>query len=239
MASESNISVYGYEASMLSGNEVSNQQVMTVPQKSEWKAMSHFSRRCMLWELPFELRKEILRHLLPATIQTRSKGVAWLRGHTAILMANKRLCSEGVRMMYGESKFVIDVTWDSITFAYQWLLANGLVPKRTLAFPGKLTERNVAYVRNVTVCVHHVDNYTGMIKHGFEGPGLREGLKLQVEKLCKTLQEVYKLSRLRIHFQNDSHTAGVDREILKPLLSLNTCVLWKQPAQSHRNSREN
>jgi hypothetical protein len=220
MASESYISVYGYDTSMLSGNEVSNQQEMTVSQKSELQALSHSSRTCMILELPFELRKEILRYLLPATIETRSKGVAWLRGHTAILMVNKRLYSEGVRMMYGDSTFVIDVTWDSITFAYQWLLANGLVPKRTLAFPGKLAERNVANVRNVIACIHHVDNYTGMIKYGFEGPGLREGLKLQVEKLCKTLQEVYQLSQLRIHFQNDSHTAGVDREILKPLLSL-------------------
>lgn len=220
MAGESYISVYGYETSMLSRNEVSKQQEITVPQKSELEAMSQFSRKCMILELPFELRKEILRYLLPATIEIKSKGVAWLRGHTAILMANRRLYAEGVRMMYGESTFVIDVTWDSITFAYQWLLANGLVPKRTLAFPGKLAERNVANVRNVIVCVHHVDNYMGMIKYGFEGPGLREGLKLQVEKLCRTLQEVYHLSRLRIHFQNDSHTAGVDREILKPLLSL-------------------
>lgn len=73
----------------------------------------------MILELPFELRKEILRYLLPTTIQTTSKGVAWLRGHTSVLTVNKRLYLEGIRMIYGDCTFVIDVTWDSITFAYQ------------------------------------------------------------------------------------------------------------------------
>lgn len=220
MASGSQISVYGYDTSMLSETVVINQPETMEPQKSDLQGFCTSPSTCMILELPFEVRQEILKYMLPATIETRSKGVAWLRGHTAMLTVNKRLYSEGIRMMYGDTIFVIDVTWDSITFAYQWLLANGLVPKRTLAFPGKLAERNLANIRNVIVRVHHVDNYTGMIKHGFEGPGLREGLKLQIEKLCKTLQEIYQLSQLRIHFQNDSHTAGVDQEILKPLLSL-------------------
>ncbi len=220
MASGSQISVYGYDTSMLSETVVINQPETMEPQKSDLQGFCTSPSTCMILELPFEVRQEILKYMLPATIETRSKGVAWLRGHTAMLTVNKRLYSEGIRMMYGDTIFVIDVTWDSITFAYQWLLANGLVPKRTLAFPGKLAERNLANIKNVIVRVHHVDNYTGMIKHGFEGPGLREGLKLQIEKLCKTLQEIYQLSQLRIHFQNDSHTAGVDQEILKPLLSL-------------------
>lgn len=220
MASRSQISVYGYNTSMLSETVVSNQQETMEPQKLGLQDLDLSSGRCMILDLPCEIRQEILNYVLPATVETRSRGVAWLRGYTAILTVNRKLYSEGIHMIYENSIFVIDVTWDSISFAYQWLLANGLVPKRTLAFPGKLAERNLAYVRHFMVRVHHVDNYTGMIKHGFEGPGLREGLKLQVERLCKTLQGVHQLSRLRIHFQNDSHTTGVDREILRPLLSL-------------------
>lgn len=123
--------------------------------------------------------------------------------------------------MYGRSTFVVDVVWDGVRFIYQWVLPTGLVPKQTFAFPDKLAERNLSLIRKLLIRIHHVDNYTGMVKHNFGGPGLREGLRIQVEKLCqRTLQQMYEISHLHIHFQNDSHTMSVDQAILRPLLSL-------------------
>ena len=214
------VSVYGYDTSMLSGSSVSAPQERTPCEMPEWHRLSQYSRDCPLLALPLELRQEILSYVLPTTVETRSKGVAWSRGHTAILMASKLTYAEGIRIIYGGSTFVIDLTWDRITFAYQWLLPTGLVPKRTLAFPDGLAARNISHIRRIVVRVHHVDNYTGMVKHNFGGPGLREGLRIQVERLCRTLQTAYQLSELRIRLQNDSHTVGVDQLILKPFLEL-------------------
>ena len=120
-----------------------------------------------------------------------------------------------------ETLFVVDVVWDEVRFTYQWVLPTALVPKRTFAFPDKLAERNVSLIRKLLIRIHHVDNYTGMVKHNFGGPGLREGLRIQVEKLCQsTLQQMYEISHLHIHFRNDSQIMSVDQAILRPFMNL-------------------
>ena len=174
-----------------------------------------------LLQLPIELREKIFELVLPHTTVAGTRGIAWVRGHCAILATSRRVFNEGIRIMYGRNTFVTDVVWDGVTFAYQWLLPTGLVPKRTFAFPDKLAKRNVSYIRNLLIRIHHVDNYTGMIKHNFSGPGLRQGLRLQLERLCQeTLQDMYEISHLHIHFQNDSHKMSVDQQILEPLMQL-------------------
>ena len=214
------ISVYGYDPSMLARDNIPAPQQKSLPKPDVWHTLSESSRKCPLLALPSELRREVLSYVIPTTFETRTRGVTWLRGHTAILSTNKLLYAEGIRMMYGNNLFVIDLNYSSITFAYQWLLPNGLVPRGAFTFPDKLVERNISHIRKIIIRVHHVDNYIGMIKYNFEGPGLREGLKLQVEKLCRTLQNMYQISCLRVHFQNDSHTVGLDQQILQPFLAL-------------------
>lgn len=218
---EQQISVYGYDSSMLATNSAPTLRERPLSGVPIWHTLRNPFGKSPLLELPLELRREILSYVLPTTVRTRSRGLAWLRGYTAILATSQLLYAEGVRMLYGGNPFIIDLDYSSITFAYQWLLPNGLIPKRTLAFPDKLADRNISYIRNVILRIHHVDNYTGMVKYSFEGPGLREGLKNQVDRLCEVLQDMYQISRLQIQFKNDSHTPGVDQPILKPLLNLN------------------
>ncbi|CAF9927501.1 MAG: hypothetical protein HETSPECPRED_006593 [Heterodermia speciosa] len=222
-----NISVYGYDHQMLAITPDSGPTLAADCYESNGSVVVSLdqspcnSKAFPLLRLPIELRVKILELVLPHTIDTGTRGIAWVRGYCAILATSRRLFNEGIRIMYCMNTFAIDVVWDGITFAYQWLLPTGLIPKRTFAFPDKLARRNVACIRKLLLRIHHVDNYTGMIKHNFSGPGLRQGLRLQVERLCQqTLQDMYEISHLHIHFQNDSHTMSVDQQILEPLMQL-------------------
>ena len=219
-----NISVYGYDHQMLANSatslaadcQESNINMVTSLHKSPCS-----SKVFPLLQLPIELRGKVFEMVLPHTTDVGTRGIAWVRGQCAILATSRRIFNEGIRIMYGRNTFVIDVVWDGVTFAYQWILPTGLIPKRTFAFPEKLAKRNVSYIRKLLIRIHHVDNYTGMIKHNFSGPGLRQGLRLRVQKLCQeTLQDMYEISHLHIHFQNDSHKMSVDRQILEPLMQL-------------------
>lgn len=183
MAMADNISVYGYDKRMLSSDGPALAVRTSVQSLGVEKAdaqMMQDSPQCPFLELPVELRLRILDFVLPRTVETGARGIAWIRGHCAILATSRHVLREGIRHLYGSNIFVIDVVWDGITFAYQWLLPTGLVPKRTFSFPGKLARHNVSQIRQLLLRIHHVDNYTGMVKHNFSGPGLREGLRLQV-----------------------------------------------------------
>ena len=219
-----NLSVYGYDHRMLANNTPTLAADRQEPNNSVVTSLDQppcSSKIFPLLRLPIELREKIFELVLPHTTDAGTRGIAWVRGHCAILATSRRVFNEGIRIMYGRNTFVIDVVWDGVTFAYQWLLPTGLIPKRTFAFPDKLAKRNLSHIRNLLIRIHHVDNYTGMIKHNFSGPGLRQGLRLQVEKLCQeTLQDMYEISHLHIHFQNDSHKMSVDQQILEPLMQL-------------------
>ncbi|KAL8822789.1 MAG: hypothetical protein Q9191_006484 [Dirinaria sp. TL-2023a] len=212
-------SVYGYDTRMLpcddglSSNQTAMQPRIEVPKLKE------DSVGCPLLGLPPELRQEILSYVLPQTIET-AIGPVWLRGHTAILTVNKLLHFEGIRLMYGNSTFIVKVTWMTITFTYKWLSPTGLVPTRTLAFPWQLPSRNLPKIRKLMVRVHHDDDYIGTVKHNFSGPGLVEGMKTQIQRLCETLQDLEQIRDLLIHFKNDNRDTGVDQVILSPLLAL-------------------
>ena len=213
------ISVYGYDTRMLHCNHGSIPNETVIRPESDIPRLKKDSVECPLLNLPPELRHEILGHILPRTIET-ALGPVWLRGHTAILTVNRLLHCEGIRIMYGNSTFVVNVTWNAITIAYKWISSTGLVPNRTLAFPGQLASYSLARIRNLVVRVHHDDDYTGMAKHNFGGPGLVEGMKIQVERLCKTLRDLYQIRDLLIHFKNNNQDTGVDQVILNPFLAL-------------------
>lgn len=222
MASHHSISVYGYNTAMLSESSPGAPEEQYSPEPPSYHHLGKNSNSCPLLDLlPLELRQQILNYVLPGTTVHKGKGIVWLRGHTAILAANKLLYREGIHTLYGKNTFVVDVNYDGINFAYQWLLPSGLCPTRhNFAFPGVLAERVTSQIRYVNVRVHHIDNYTGMVKYGFEGPGLRDGLRVQVEKFCSTLQGMYQICRLHIHFRNDNHTPEADQQILRLFLAL-------------------
>ena len=221
------ISVYGYDQTMLSvlekADSTSEKELhndMTGLQVNEYPKMYS------LLALPFEVRHHIYKHLLPRTVDAGHKGIAWIRGNTAIMATNKQIYSETITVMYRSNTFLLDIEWDCITLAYQWLLPTGLVPKRTLAFPDQLASRNVALIQKFHVRVHHVDSYTGMIKYNYSGQGLTDGVKYQVAQLCKLLRTLAEIKKLSIELRDGSGKVGLGQSVLEPFLSLkNTQVV--------------
>ncbi len=132
------VSVYGYDQRMLAAP--CNPRPEDNKKNSPRPNLSQGSTNCPLLKLPLEIRINIYKHILPTTAHLKTKGTAWLRDNIALLATNKQIYAEAIKIMYGSSTFVIDVSYDSITFAYQWLLPSGLVPKTTLTFPQKFAE---------------------------------------------------------------------------------------------------
>ena len=219
--SMASLSVYGYDQTMLNGPEkLDFESGEELHKKIISLQVDGPSKKCALLALPFELRQGIYKYLLPTTVETGHKGIAWIRGNTAIMAANKQIYAEATTIVYGSSTFLLDVEWDCVTFAYQWLLPTGLVPKRTLAFPDSLTSRNVALFRKLHVRVHHVDSYTGMVKYNYSGHGLTDGVRDQVAALCTLLRNLREITRLSIELRDGSATVGLGQGVLEPFLTL-------------------
>lgn len=200
------ISVYGYSQDLLAAtNPLAQQQNDMVEEVKSYHKLSEGAIACPLLALPFELRVNIYSHVLPTTVELEGKGVLWRRGNVTILSTNKQIYNEAIELMYGNAIFAIDVTWGGITFAYQWLLSTGLVPKTNLAFPESLAWRNLGLVRKLQIRIYQVDSYTGMMKYNYAGRySLTAGLKDQIETLCTSLQDMAELRYLDIHIQNNS-----------------------------------
>ncbi|KAL8709829.1 MAG: hypothetical protein Q9220_005445 [cf. Caloplaca sp. 1 TL-2023] len=149
------------------------------------------------------------------------KGIYWMRGTTTLLRTCKRVHDEAAALMYSRATFDVRVVWDCITFSYQWLLPNGLIPRTTYAFPDKIGHRYQPLIRNINVQILHVDSYAGMIKYNHGNFGsLIFGLKSQVESLVGVFQTFSDLRAIHVHFQDDSDTPGSDGIVLEPLLNL-------------------
>lgn len=232
------ISVYGYHQGLLdlvpTSPNVQRQNDMFA-EVTSYHMLREGGIECPLLDLPFEIRVNIYSYLLPATAELAGKGVLWRRGNITILLANKQIYDEAIKIMYGNATFVIDVTWDGITFAYQWLLSTGLVPKTRLAFPTSLAWRNLSLVRKVMIRIHQVDSYTGMMKYNYAGRyPLTAGLKDQVETLCISLQKMAELRQLRIHLQNNNYDPVATETIMDPFSRLsNRLMIRLQRSQAH------
>lgn len=218
------ISVYGYNHDLLdlvaTSPKVQRQNDLFAEIRSYHK-LSEGGIACPLLDLPFEIRVNIYSYLLPATVELAGKGVLWRRGNITILSVNKQIYDEATKIMYGNATFVIDVAWDGITFAYQWLLSTGLVPKTRLAFPKSFAWRNLGLVRKVMIRIHQVDSYTGMMKYNYAGRNpLTAGLKDQVETLCTSLQKMAQLRQLHIHLQNNDYDPLATGTIMDPFSRL-------------------
>lgn len=136
---------------------------------------------------------------LPRTERETGNDIVWRRGSTNLLAVNKQIHEETTDMLYGDNVFVVDVTFDAITFRYKWRTANNLTPNRTYAFLEHFSQRNLLRIRNYIVNVESVDDYTGMIKYNCGGRGLPAGIKAKVRELVDLLVDVPSLHRLDVH----------------------------------------
>lgn len=157
--------------------------------------------------------------IVPTTISIRGKGAVWVRGNIALLVVNKQIYHEAIQIVYGTSTFTIDVRYNAITFAYQWILPSGLVPKTTLVFPDRFAERNLAFIRRYQIRVHVVDGYTGMIKYNISGRSpLADGVRDQVTKLASIIGNVSEIQHLQISLQDDYRGTENDQSVPSVLL---------------------
>lgn len=215
------LSVYGYDQAMLKDpDDLESESEEELREATPRPQVDGSSKKCTLLGLPFELRRGIYQYLLPTTVETGHKGIAWIRGNTAIIAVNKQIHAEATTVMYGSNTFVLDIEWGSTTFAYQWLLPSGLVPKRTISLRDQLASRGMAFIRKLHVRVHHVDSYTGMIKYNYSGHGLTDGVKDQVAALCTFLRNLPEITKLSIEFRDGGATAGLGQGVLEPFLTL-------------------
>jgi hypothetical protein len=140
-------------------------------------------------------------HLLRINSSTGSD-IVWHRGCTAILAACRQIHEEAADLLYGDNTFVIDVTFEAITFRYRWQTHNGLVPSRGYSFLEHFSQRNLLRVRKYVVGVESVDDYTGMIKYNVGGRGLPAGIKAKVRDLVQQLTAAPWLQCLQVHLIN-------------------------------------
>ncbi|GAB7343758.1 hypothetical protein MBLNU457_1733t1 [Dothideomycetes sp. NU457] len=166
-----------------------------------------------LFELPLELRQKIYQYLLPCTTQRGQAGftqafarfisktqqppvqssksaedLVWKRGQTSLLCVSRQVHDECAALLYGSSPFVLFVRYDTITFRYSFLLANGLAPSKPYEFLDLVPPRYLKLIKQLVVTIDHPDSYTGMIKYNVGGPGLTHGLREQVQKLVNAIK---------------------------------------------------
>ena len=153
------ISVYGYSTQIIAHPKGNPEEIASAEDKREdvlrpkCRELPPGSTSCPLLAVPLEIRTNIYNFVLPSAKNYKDKGTAWLRGSTAILGANRQIYHEAIEILYGSNTFIIDVGYDSITFAYQWVLPSGLVPKTTLALLNKFAKHNLALIRRYLIRV--------------------------------------------------------------------------------------
>lgn len=139
--------------------------------------------------------------LLPSTVAksqppSRSAGardtgvsnIVWQRGNVHLFSVCRQLHDECADMVYGNSTFMLFVTYTGISFRFRYLLPNSMTPNRSYPILELLPGKYLRRIRKVIVHVDHVDSYTGMIKFNVSGKGLTHGLRRQVQRLVLALQ---------------------------------------------------
>ncbi|KAF1985966.1 hypothetical protein K402DRAFT_96453 [Aulographum hederae CBS 113979] len=168
--------------------------------------------------LPLEIRQQIYKCILPATTKigdeaTGTRRIVWIRGSTAILAVCHQLHAEGAFIIYGTNTFVIDVSYNTIRFRYQWLMRSGLAPNRPYPFLQHFPSSNIQLIRNYLVNVDHVDSYTGMIKYNCGGIGLTAGLRAQVQVLVDVLRHANEIHRMHVVLSDGSRVLNQIRKV--------------------------
>lgn len=120
--------------------------------------------------------------------ETSVSNIVWQRGNVSLFSVCRQLHDECADLVYGNSTFMLFVTFNGISFRFRYLLPSGMTPNRSYPFLELLPERYLTRIRKVVVHVDHVDSYTGMIKFNVSGKGLTHGLRRQVQRLVTALQ---------------------------------------------------
>ena len=140
-----------------------------------------------------------MQRTAPKSDRETGNDVVWKRGFTHLLTLNRQIHEEAADMLYGDSTFVVDVTFDAVNFRYHWRTVNNLTPNRTYPFLDHFSQRNLLRIRNYIISVESVDGYTGMIKYNHGGRGLPAGIRMRVQELVDLLAVTSQLHYLQIH----------------------------------------
>lgn len=185
----------------------------------------HTPGRCLLLELPTELRSQIFKYVLPYTVYYAGNGICWIGGTTTLLAVSNSVHDEAAHIMYSQAIFVLYVLWDCTVFRCQNFLASGVLSHRLYAFPGKIGSKYLQLLRSVEVDVEIPDHRTRLVKHGLSSVArLKQGLGDQMESLCNILRGVPNLQRLCVHYSDQGRRFSTDlenstfRDILGPIL---------------------
>ncbi|KAI5364867.1 hypothetical protein Slin15195_G044050 [Septoria linicola] len=119
---------------------------------------------------------------------SRAAHIVWQRGNIRLLSVCRQMHNECAELLYGNSTFLLFITYTGISFRFNWLLLSGMAPQRKYDFLELLPKKYMALVKRVVVNIDHVDSYTGMIKFNVSGKGLTHGLRKQVQRLVNVLQ---------------------------------------------------
>ena len=202
------ISVYGYEPDMLAAvnalriEEESPKQIAKPPGDLVRSSAKEDQTTCHLLSLPYELRCQIYRCIMPTTILVPT-GVVWFRATAPIWVTCRMIYRECIGMLYSDCTFDVNVTYEDPTFRHKWFNTKSKYPKmvlnRNLQFPQIIPSRYRNLIRRIRVVVNQVGSYEGMIKFNYSNPeSLALGVKAQVQKLCDVLKDVPEIRDLVI-----------------------------------------
>ena len=138
----------------------------------------------------------------------------WTHGNTTVLATNKMVYNEAISVLYGCNTFAVNVVWQFVTFAYQFILPDGLMSLRNLAFPKFLAARNVALIRKLVIRVHHVAEFP------YRGNDYTTRLKYRVDELCKDLGAIPEIAQMHVHVQNDNSCPDLSHVFIGSFLAL-------------------
>ncbi len=207
------ISVYGYDTEMLVAHDPSfHEDASETSELVESHKLRTGCTRCPFLELPYELRAQIYRYVLPSTSNVTNRGLVWNRG-APIWATNRQIHSECIGPLYGNGTFLIEVGYDYIQFIHQYRLpTSNLVAKRVHNFPEKIPARYQTLMRRFQITVKEVDSYTGMIMYNCSNTeALYMKLRQQMQKVCDFLRGLPEVRKLEILYDQEYRKVNMER----------------------------
>ncbi|KAG8526174.1 uncharacterized protein KY384_000167 [Bacidia gigantensis] len=208
------ISVYGYDRSMLACLDDTQSQGSCPPQSTVFSSNSPVEMKAAtqrLLNLPKELRSHILSYLLPTTYLFPERAPIWQRGSLAILRTNRQLHAEGISQIYNSCTMSIKIGFQSTRFRYEWF-GHKIREKSNRLWRSESTQEGgwnlwachtvmplqsvqwrpmAGLIRRWLLVIKSIDEYDGMVHHSVSKvEPLALGLKAGVEEFCSFLLEV-------------------------------------------------
>ena len=221
------ISVYGYDPEMLDSFRALETRENGGPSSSEALESCSYRKeptKFRFLELPYELRHQIYRHVMPAT----SPSGIWYRATAPIWATCSFIHEECISMLYSNCIFHVHVGYEGIEFPFAYLntkstfASRPMNHRRKLRFPDVIPLRYRHLLRRIFVLVTHIDEYDAMVKYNCSNThALTVGVREQVEKLCYFLQPLPEIRELTIKYhQWQAGNSDTMRLILEPFRAL-------------------